>query len=128
MPNNNELTEKEKLWASNLKKIWDEKRRDLGLTQEKAAEMYGCTQGNISQYLLGRIPLNIVAINKFATILQCDPSLINPEIDEYFPRIKTAKDLIPFVQQLSRVERSKLVGIAEMLADYEVEKPLKGKD
>jgi transcriptional regulator with XRE-family HTH domain len=75
------ITEADELAAEELKKIWDRKRQELSLTQEKAAQQFGGTQGLISQYLLGRIALGRIATLKFARILQVAPEEIRPDFE-----------------------------------------------
>jgi transcriptional regulator with XRE-family HTH domain len=77
------LSESDKAAAANLRRIWDEKKRDLGLTQEKAAEAMGfTTQGAVSHYLNGYMPLNTDNLLKFAALLEVPPSAIRPDIDD----------------------------------------------
>lgn len=79
----NPLSESDKAAAANLRRIWDEKKRDLGLTQEKAAEAMGfTTQGAVSHYLNGYMPLNTDNLLKFAALLEVPPSAIRPDIDD----------------------------------------------
>ncbi len=84
------LTENETKMAENLRRLWDEKKKEqqiIGkkLTQETAAELMGYdTQGAVSQYLTGKIPLNTDAILLFCKVLGCNPSQINPNLT-YLP-------------------------------------------
>nr|WP_249940505.1 helix-turn-helix transcriptional regulator [Escherichia coli] len=53
--------------AERLRKIWDEKRKQLSLSQEKAADILGFkTQGAVSQLLNAKIALNTENTLKFA--------------------------------------------------------------
>ena len=52
-----------------LKAIFMEKRKELGLTQEKAAECLGMNQGSLSHYLNGRNSLNADFAAKIAKLL-----------------------------------------------------------
>ncbi len=75
------LTQREKRAQKNLRTIWDQKKRELGLTQEKAAEAMGLgTQGAVSHYLNGRLSLNLESTIAFAKILKVSPQDIDPEI------------------------------------------------
>jgi len=82
-----ELTDEEKREAEALKKIWNKKKKELRergikLTQESAAEELGFdTQGAVSQYLNGKIRLNLDAIIKFSKLLGCKPNDIRPSLD-----------------------------------------------
>lgn len=70
--------------SKRLRSVWDAKKKPLGLTQEKAAEAFGWTaQATVSQYLRGVIPLGLDVGLKFARLLQCPPSDINPDWVEY---------------------------------------------
>ncbi|AIN57769.1 LexA family transcriptional regulator [Pseudomonas soli] len=52
-----------------LKKIFMEKRKELGLTQEKAAQLLGMNQGSLSHYLNGRNALNLHFCLAIASLL-----------------------------------------------------------
>ncbi|MEJ9962468.1 helix-turn-helix transcriptional regulator [Escherichia albertii] len=67
--------------AQRLKEIWATKKTQLGLTQERAAEILGfSTQGAVSHYLNGQTPLNLEAVIKFAGLLQVPPESIRPDM------------------------------------------------
>lgn len=75
------LTEEEKIWADNLKSIWNAKKSALGLTQEKAAAKLGWnSQAAVGQYLNGNIPLNTDAKSKFAALLDVSVTEIDPDM------------------------------------------------
>lgn len=77
------LSEPDKLAAANLRRIWDEKKLELGLTQDKAAEAMGfTTQGAVSHYLNGYLPINTDNLLKFAALLGVQPSAIRPDIGD----------------------------------------------
>lgn len=77
--NRRQLTEEETLWQQNLKRIWLSKKSELGLTQEKLAAKIGWkTQGAVTSYLNGRIPLNTDAKVKFSEALGVDTKEIDP--------------------------------------------------
>lgn len=75
-----QLKDAERLNA--LFKDWQARRRDQGLagSQEAAAALLGFGQSALSQYLKGRIPLNVQALVKFASFLQCQPSDISADL------------------------------------------------
>ncbi len=79
------LTDEEKQVADNLKKIWLTKKSELGISsQEKLAHLMGYkTQGAVTQYINGIIPLNMDAGFKFAMVLRVLPGDINPKWSEY---------------------------------------------
>ena len=79
------LTEEDKAAAQRLSNIWHAKKKALDLTQEKVAHLCGWkTQGAVSAYLLGRTPLNPVAVKKFADLLGVSPLEIAPHFAEHF--------------------------------------------
>ncbi len=61
-----------------LRKIWDAKRPALGLTQDKAAEELGVTQGAIGNMLNGRLAISLRALSKWAKVLKVKPAEIDP--------------------------------------------------
>jgi len=76
------LSEMEKTWQKNLRRIWDEKRHELGLTQEKLADMIGWKgQGAVQSYFSGRIALNTDAKVSFAKALGVSVLDIDPAFD-----------------------------------------------
>lgn len=83
--------------ASNLRGIWERKKRDFELTQEKAAEQFGGTQGLISQYLNGTIALGPVAVIKWSRILQVAPK----DIRKDFKYSVVSEDLTPRALELA---------------------------
>lgn len=97
MSNKRALTEKEKQVANNLKNIWLTKKKSLGITsQEKLAhEMDFKTQGSVTQYLNGIIPLGMEVGFKFAAVLKVLPGDINPDWAEYDLPFKSNKSLEP---------------------------------
>lgn len=135
MANNPPLNPEELELSKRLRMIWDRKKKALSLSQEKAAEMYGCTQGNISQYLGGKIPLNTDAIYKFASILEVSPKEIDPAMDSRLSLEValnlgglTAKDLLPILEKLSPVEAAKFLGMAEAIVDKKLQERDEPKD
>ncbi|EPW0502052.1 helix-turn-helix domain-containing protein, partial [Escherichia coli] len=75
------ITDKDIQNAERLRKIWDEKRKQLSLSQEKAADILGFkTQGAVSQLLNAKIALNTENTLKFAALLQVPAEEINPDL------------------------------------------------
>jgi transcriptional regulator with XRE-family HTH domain len=75
------LTQAELAAARRLQEIWDQKRVELDITQEEFAHRCGWqTQGAFSQYLLGKIPLNLKALLKISAELKVFPDEIYPEL------------------------------------------------
>lgn len=67
--------------AKRLRAIWDSKKDDLHLTQEKAADYLDMTQGAVSHYLTGKIALGPVAILRFSRLLSVSPKDIRPDFE-----------------------------------------------
>jgi phage repressor protein C with HTH and peptisase S24 domain len=75
--NKTQQTEAERLKAIYLQR----KKANPALTQEAIAETAGWgTQSVVSQYLNGRIPLNLPALLKFASILDFDPAEVSSRL------------------------------------------------
>jgi transcriptional regulator with XRE-family HTH domain len=73
------LTKDETGDKERLKKVWEQKKLELNLSQQSVAKAFGITnQTAISQYLNGRIPLNLEAALKFSKVLQVRLSEISP--------------------------------------------------
>lgn len=73
--------------ARRLRREWDSRKKQLGLTQEKAAKALECTQQNIQQYLSGTIPLGMEMTIKFAILLKIKPYEIRPEMKNTMDRL-----------------------------------------
>lgn len=113
--------------ARRLKALWNSRKADLDLTQDKAAELLGFgTQGAVSHYLNGKTPLNIEAVIKFAGLLQVAPEFIRPDLIDMFRVIRQyspdADPLPPqpIAPQLTEKQR-KMVELADDLPDSEAE-------
>ncbi len=63
-----------------LKTIFNRKKRDLGLTQEKLAEHLGINQSSVSHYLNAVNPLNATVAAGFAKILEVQISDFSPRL------------------------------------------------
>lgn len=70
--------------AKRLKSAWlSAKSENPNFTQEYAADEFGWrSQASVSQYINGRIPLNIEALTKFANLLGVSPASISPRLAE----------------------------------------------
>jgi transcriptional regulator with XRE-family HTH domain len=69
----------------NLKRIWNQRKRELGLTQVSAAKDLGWTQGALSQYLNNLTELRPSATIKLANYLSVPASDIDPNIHMHMP-------------------------------------------
>lgn len=82
MTEKRKLTEKEESWRQNVKRIYDERKKTLGLTQEKLAEKCGWkSQGTVAQYFGGARVLSTDAKLKFAWALSVPVTDIDPEME-----------------------------------------------
>lgn len=68
--------------AARLKAEWSARARGLGLTQEKMADELGITQGAVSQYLNGRIPMNYRTLKAFSAALGIEDTDIRDDLPE----------------------------------------------
>ena len=74
--------------VTNLRKIWEQKKHEMEITQIEAAEKLGWTQGAFSQYLNGITQLGPSAVIKIANFLDVDPLAIDPNIGQALPHVK----------------------------------------
>lgn len=90
--------------AERFNQIWHEKKRILGLTQERAAERIGLKGTTFNQYLNGKAAMNMETKLKVANLLGVEPELIDPEIGKYLPPSDLTADeseLIAYYRKLS---------------------------
>jgi len=81
------ITEDQKEAARRLKRIWEQKRESLGITQDRVAELFGWANASaVSQYLSGTVGLNVEAVLRFAKVLKVHPTEIMPELEELLPK------------------------------------------
>lgn len=74
-----EMTSEELEDAKRLKRIWNAKKDELHLNQVKAAKELGYnSQGAVSQYINGKVGLNLQASAKFARLLRVNVTDISP--------------------------------------------------
>lgn len=119
------LTPDEIIWKDNLKAIYKRKKKALGLTQEKLADLCGWkTQAAVSNYMNGVIPLNTDAKIKFASVLEVGVTEIDPQMSSLpatgqFP--KSADEFFElygdFLDSLPPAERMRVVGRIEATVD-----------
>lgn len=80
------LTKEQEADAKRLNALWLRQKRALGLTQEQVAADCGWnTQAAFSQYLLGRIPLNLKAALKISAALQVNVYDFSPRLAMLLP-------------------------------------------
>lgn len=75
-------------------KRWQASQKAAGLpnNQDYFASLFGMTQGAISQYKVGRIPLNVNFLIQACKVLGCVPSDISPDLSEKIEQIANASD------------------------------------
>lgn len=78
--NRRPLTKEETQAAERIKRIWLKNKKKLGLSQDRAAEALGWSQGIFNKYLNGIQPLNLKAVLKFSELLGVSASDLAPEI------------------------------------------------
>lgn len=70
--------------ATRLNAVFLQRKSETGLSQQKAADQLGWTQGAVHQYLTGKTPLNAAALKRLCTLLDADPESIYPELMEKY--------------------------------------------
>ncbi|MCW7013430.1 helix-turn-helix domain-containing protein [Escherichia coli] len=77
--------------SKNLKAAWNARKKELKLTQELAAELLGFeSQGTVSQYLNGKIPVNTDAALKFAALLKVKPEDIREDLKDLMNYVRSS--------------------------------------
>lgn len=97
--------------AKRLRAIWDA-RADRSLTQERMGAVLGASQGAVSQYLNGKIPLNYRALLHFAAELGVDATEIRDDLPEQqvSPGLRVNESGASYeASQLARLDPAKVV-------------------
>jgi len=68
--------------AAKLKLEWQGRARSLGLTQDQVADELGITQGAVSQYLNGKIPMNYRTLVVFCRLLGINDTDVRRDLPE----------------------------------------------
>jgi hypothetical protein len=82
--------------AARLKAIYNARKLDnKGLNQAVLADLCDwSSQGTVSQYMTGGLPLNIEALLKLANVLQFNPAEVSPRLTQlYLPATAVARHL-----------------------------------
>ena len=103
------MTEPLPLAVVNLRRIWDQRKRELAITQVEAAKELGWTQGALSQYLNNITELNDAAIIKLAAYLDVTATDIDPTITDRLPGTSKVAIRHHFPETRSLKERSILL-------------------
>ncbi len=81
------LTPDQQADALRLKNVYESRKAALGITQDSLAAACGWeSQGTVSQYMNGKIPLNLDAALKFAVALRCSIEDFSPSLAETLKR------------------------------------------
>lgn len=94
------LTSTELAECEALKRIYNAKKKELGLTQEKVAAAFELSQTAVNMYLNGQNALNVMTAAKFAKLLREPVSSFSPRIAELIENLASAN-----VQEDSNPER-----------------------
>lgn len=92
------LTDTELAECNALKRIYNAKKKELGLSQEKVAEAFGMSQTAISMYLNGLNALNVMSAARFSSLLKEPVSSFSPRIAgtiERLAKINVTTDATP---------------------------------
>lgn len=81
---NEKLTAADLETARRLRKIWNAKKGVLGLTQAKAGERLGVSQGMVGHYINARKSIPLKQLFRLAKLLQVDPEQLRPGIRQEF--------------------------------------------
>jgi phage repressor protein C with HTH and peptisase S24 domain len=112
--------------ATRLKQIYTErKKQDRTLTQEKVAELCGWSgQSTVSQYMTGKIPLNINAIIKLSEVLDFDISDVSPRLSAVIRMPAIARGVAKQISEMQRKEIPDISRLIEPVVLWDDETPL----
>lgn len=96
------LTGSEVAESRKLKRLFNARKRELGLTQESLGALMGTTQGAVSHYLNGRARISDYTLLRFAHHLKIDPEEIRPGIIARMPRVNDPKGVSDRAMQFAR--------------------------
>lgn len=100
-------TEADLAAAARLQALWE--KRPEGVKQQVVADILDITQSAVSQFLLGKIPLNYTAVVAFARALGCRPEDIRTDLPEQLVAYPEHTPSVPLmIHELSPDERALL--------------------
>jgi len=104
--------------AMRLKALWEDFSRRTKLKQEDVLEHFGFTQGAFSQYINGRLPLNLETLLNFAHLMKCRVSEVSPTLSALLYRWVNDAERNAFIQieQCLGIEDINLLSEAEKRA------------
>ncbi len=121
-----ELTPTELEECRALKAIYQSRKRDLGLSQERLAEAFGMSQAGISMYLNGRNALNVMTAARFSKLLQVPISTFSPRIAslvERLAKINVATEATPIESNAEHIGEISVWDDGDALEEDDCEVP-----
>ena len=91
------ITDEDRRVAKKLKALYNEKKKDLNLNQQKLADAMGSTQGYISQCFNQHVALAPTTVIKFAKILKVDPSILDKRTASLLELNAVIRTIVPVV-------------------------------
>jgi hypothetical protein len=112
------ITQQDRDNARRLKRLWEQRKGDLGLTQISGAKALEISQPSFSQYLNCVIPLNTDAIIKFAELLRVNPVDIDPTLKNInsLLSLRSMQETDVRVPLIGSTSGKSVMGHAEVLA------------
>lgn len=115
--------------AERLRAAFEKAKQERGLTQTGLAEECGwSTQGTVSQYLGGKIPLNWPALVKMSRALKVDPADISPSLASRLGTVaslksepeaaQTVRDLQEFLRVYGDVPAEKRRDLIDIVMEF----------
>lgn len=87
------LTQQDEDRAKRIKTIYQQKKAELGITQQSLGEILGMSQSNVAKYLNGDMPMSLETVMKFAKVLGIEPLEIEPDLDRRFQVLTIASNI-----------------------------------
>ncbi len=100
------ITQEDRDKAQRLKNLFENKKKELNLTQVKCAEKMEMTQSAISQFFNAIVPLNTDTILSFAELLESKPSDIDPKLSEDRFKTKEMFQPVPIIGTITNKQPS----------------------
>lgn len=114
------LTPNEKAWANNLRGIYERKKGEMGLSQQKLGDMMGISQSAVGQYINGKIPMGLEAKISFAIALRCNVAEIDPEIPFAQPPSPDEQQILESYRRSGEKGKKLLREVAEAAPLYDL--------
>lgn len=75
------LTDEDRRAVAKVRELWaDFQKKNPGVSQEAAAARAGMSQSAFSQFLMGRVPMRVTPVIKFARLFGVEPSSIRDDL------------------------------------------------